>query len=134
MNGLEALEALKGGAAVVRIGCGADNRQEYRYRRGRLQSRQQDGSWCESEEKVGMFLSPDTIWGMAVYNLPFVEAMAFADRGSIVECETKREYRCESGELQMRVDGEWMSAELSSDEIEGMWKIHIVPSQFSRTI
>ena len=125
MNGLEALEAMKNGAAVVRIGCGSGRRPEYRYRGGRLQSRRQDGSWGESEERVDLFLSPDVTWGTAAYNLPFVEAMAFADRGSTVECETGRRYRCRNGELMMLVDSEWRDAELSADEMKGMWRIVI---------
>ena len=135
MNGLEAMEAMKGGAAIVRIsGAGICERSEYRYRGGRLESRQADGTWGESEEKVDLFLSSDVTWGMAAYNLPFAEAMGFAVRGSIVECETGRRYRCGNGELQMLVDGEWTTAELSADEIGGMWRIHIEPSGLSRTI
>lgn len=135
MNGLEALEALKNGAAIVRIsGAGICERSEYRYRRGRLESRQADGTWGDAGERVDLFLSSDVTWGMAAYNLPFVEAMVLAGRGSIMECETGRRYRCRNGELQMLVDGEWTTAELSADEIGGMWRIHIEPSGLSRTI
>ena len=137
MNGLEALEALKSGAAIVRVSPGistSGRRSEYRYRGGRLESRQPDGRWGDAGERVDLFLSPNIVWGMAAYNLPFVEAMALAGRGSTVESETGCRYRYESGELRMLVGDEWVDAELSKRNIQGMWKIHVESDGSSRTI
>lgn len=136
MDGLEALRAMKGGAAIVRVSQGissSDRRPEYRYRGGRLESRQADGRWGDAGERADLFLSPNIVWGMAAYNLPFTEAVALVSRGCIVESETGRRFRLEGHEFQMLVEGEWRDAELSKGDIRGMWKMCIESNGLSRT-